>query len=457
MASSDQSFPNYLTTVNVANFVSVKLSGNKRSNNYPSWKRQILCLIEATDLVRFIDGTIPPPNPEADSVAWRTDRVVLGWILGSLADTVVRMVAHAHLDTARVVWEELDKKFGEVNTPPPQVPQAVETENEEQLPMLLRMIRQEEWNAAKEYIITHTRAIRDQKTKKLDTCLHLAVSVNKPYALDFVRFLGDRMTEQTWQAQNIVGENALHTAVWTGNDSATEFLLDEFSDLMHVRNNNGELPIHLAIQGAKEGSVWLLLGKMGNVVDTQTGFKLLCMAIDAEHFYVAQGLIDTNPQLVYMELRDGTSIFQKLALKDNADRKRFSFWECFLLAKDKNSSVHHCKKNDHVLLVESLFKCLKGSSFSKTVQIYKDAMFTAVENRSEMIFNEVYQIFNDNQFEFSKLEDAYGNTPLHLVARLAPPHKLNLVSGAALQMQREIQWFKVRMHAIELTSPMYNV
>ncbi|CAA0842115.1 Ankyrin repeat family protein [Striga hermonthica] len=427
-----------------------------------------------------------PTRKEADSVAWRTDRVVLGWILGSLADTVVRTVARSH--TARDVWVELDKKFGKANAAPPQVPQVVlvETEYEEQLPLLLRKIREEEWEDAKEHITRDPGAIRDQKTGKKDTCLHLAVSVNKPYAFDFVRFLGERMTEQTWQARNSLGENALHTAVRTGNDSATAFLLDEFSDLMHVRNNNGELPIHLAIQGAKEGSIWLLLGKMGNVVDEQTGFKLLCMAIDAEHFFnhtnalapkhrdtsigIPSGPIVLPPFILFIASRISASriiLTKHLLVSSNEStnsRVRPSLSPLNNLSKYSRhlslispsftsgrsnsslmhliSSVHHCKKNDHVLLVESLFKRLKDKSFSNTVQIYKDAMLTAVENRSETIFNEVYQIFNDNQFEFSKLKDAYENTPLHLVARLAPPHKLNLVSGAALQMQREIQWFK---------------
>ena len=34
---------------------------------------------------------------------------------------------------------------------------------------------------------------------------------------------------------------------------------------------------------------------------------------------------------------------------------------------------------------------------------------------------------------------------LHLAGQLAPIHKLNLVSGAALQMQRELQWFQVNI------------
>lgn len=64
----------------------------------------------------------------------------------------------------------------------------------------------------------------------------------------------------------------------------------------------------------------------------------------------------------------------------------------------------------------------------------------AVANRCEKVFNLIYQM-SDHKYQFSSIKDLCGNTLLHLVAALAPPHKLNLVSGAALQMQRELQWF----------------
>ena len=32
---------------------------------------------------------------------------------------------------------------------------------------------------------------------------------------------------------------------------------------------------------------------------------------------------------------------------------------------------------------------------------------------------------------------------LHIATKLTPPHRLNVVTGAALQMQRELQWFQV--------------
>jgi hypothetical protein len=65
----------------------------------------------------------------------------------------------------------------------------------------------------------------------------------------------------------------------------------------------------------------------------------------------------------------------------------------------------------------------------------------AVIERHEDIFNLIYQM-TDHSNSVTMDIDEFGNNILHLAGRLAPPHKLNLVSGAALQMQRELQWFK---------------
>ncbi|GKF49339.1 ankyrin repeat-containing domain, PGG domain protein, partial [Tanacetum coccineum] len=38
---------------------------------------------------------------------------------------------------------------------------------------------------------------------------------------------------------------------------------------------------------------------------------------------------------------------------------------------------------------------------------------------------------------------------LHKAAKLAPPHRLNIVTGAALQLQRELQWYKEVENLVE--------
>ncbi|KAL7592495.1 hypothetical protein Lser_V15G32881 [Lactuca serriola] len=65
----------------------------------------------------------------------------------------------------------------------------------------------------------------------------------------------------------------------------------------------------------------------------------------------------------------------------------------------------------------------------------------AVINRSQNIYNMLYQM-GEHKNIYRTVKDPSGNNLLHLAARLAPSNKLNLISGAALQIQRELQWFK---------------
>ncbi|WCJ41372.1 Ankyrin repeat family protein [Euphorbia peplus] len=62
----------------------------------------------------------------------------------------------------------------------------------------------------------------------------------------------------------------------------------------------------------------------------------------------------------------------------------------------------------------------------------------AIINRHENIFNLLYQMGVFNLLTASEI-DKFGDSMLHLAGKLAPS---NNVSGAALQMQRELQWFK---------------
>ncbi|XP_071689266.1 uncharacterized protein [Rutidosis leptorrhynchoides] len=65
----------------------------------------------------------------------------------------------------------------------------------------------------------------------------------------------------------------------------------------------------------------------------------------------------------------------------------------------------------------------------------------AVINRSEKIYNLLYNMRKHGNIYNTK-EDSSKNNLLHLAARLAPNNKLKSISGAALQMQRELKWFK---------------
>ena len=71
----------------------------------------------------------------------------------------------------------------------------------------------------------------------------------------------------------------------------------------------------------------------------------------------------------------------------------------------------------------------------------------AVEKRHENIFNLLHELGPIKDLITDKKDDGKNNM-LHLVARMAPQEKLNAISGAALQMQRELLWFKVLIHML---------
>ncbi|KAJ0016436.1 hypothetical protein Pint_11984 [Pistacia integerrima] len=64
-----------------------------------------------------------------------------------------------------------------------------------------------------------------------------------------------------------------------------------------------------------------------------------------------------------------------------------------------------------------------------------------VMNRQEKVFNLIYQMI-DRKHLLLMSQDVDKNNILHLAGKLAPENKLNVIAGAAFQMQRELQWYK---------------
>ncbi|KAI3906657.1 hypothetical protein MKW92_052980 [Papaver armeniacum] len=68
----------------------------------------------------------------------------------------------------------------------------------------------------------------------------------------------------------------------------------------------------------------------------------------------------------------------------------------------------------------------------------------AIEERNEMILNLICDCAErrGNKNNLVSRTDSDNNTILHYAAKHAPPAQLNMISGVALQMQRELQWFQ---------------
>ena len=114
-------------SLNVGNFITLKLS----PTNYPLWREQALALAESQELLghRTNEDVVPPQYTILDSsntltvetsalriteayITWRrVDRLLRGWIIGTLSEETLGLVVG--LDTTNVVWEALKNAYAE--------------------------------------------------------------------------------------------------------------------------------------------------------------------------------------------------------------------------------------------------------------------------------------------------------------------------------------------------------
>ncbi|RZC84806.1 hypothetical protein C5167_047591 [Papaver somniferum] len=96
-------------------------------------------------------------------------------------------------------------------------------------------------------------------------------------------------------------------------------------------------------------------------------------------------------------------------------------------------------------IIEFVAECIEKNNDLIFYKIPVENMLQmAITERKEMIVTFICKTadrLGGKNYLVSK-RDADTNTILHCAAKLAPLAQLSLVSGAALQMQREMQWYK---------------
>ncbi|XP_042002578.1 protein ACCELERATED CELL DEATH 6-like [Salvia splendens] len=92
-------------------------------------------------------------------------------------------------------------------------------------------------------------------------------------------------------------------------------------------------------------------------------------------------------------------------------------------------------------LVEMIIDIYPLTIYFREREMRRDVFMLAAANRFENVINLFYNM-NDRKYIFRSCIDKHGNNLMHICGKLAPSDRLNLVAGPALQMQRELQWFK---------------
>ncbi|CAN4113766.1 unnamed protein product [Withania somnifera] len=449
-------------------FVSIKLS----FSNYILWKAQIVCLLESQDLVGVINGEITLPSEScADYVQRkRTDSLVKGWILGSLTEQILPYVVDKV--TARDVWLELERNF---------TPQFQEDEEEDDKKLqcssedynlylpLYRASLNGNWNEAKPFFRNDKvyKSSRVALNAALQTALHVAIGAKSANAKQFVKHLVDS-TPDPLDMTDHRGYTLLHYAARFGNLDAAKILVARNKDLPNIVSD-GLYPIHEAADYAYiSPDVYNFLLNVTTVCDPFTGasgIRLLRRLLHSDKYDLATNLVELYPDLAKNNPHHGSAL-EELATKEFALRgPRLNIWKRLIKKlgglvygvlervvpplkriRDKNSQYYNAIK-----LVECLCNKIENLSHEEVATIASDPLLEAAKydnyeiveaiHRCENVFNLVHQM-SHHRYPLMALTDSSRNTMLHLAGKLAPQNKLNLVPGPALQMQRELQWFK---------------
>ncbi|KAK1411164.1 hypothetical protein QVD17_37709 [Tagetes erecta] len=234
-----------------------------------------------------------------------------------------------------------------------------------------------------------------------------------------------------------------------------------------------------------------------------SGADLITLTLTAGFCDVALYLVKNYPDLVTQKDREGHTALQVLATKPNvfpsgsqlwfyqhliytwipvnlenaSDNRLASFVSNLILliapcAKDiYNTKLRHAQtlklveqmcsivieKGNHAIAWDVLGTAVSTAvknGINELIKIcveaypdivwYEDEGFylflSAIRYRQEKVFNLVYQMTGHKVF--SATANPNGDNPLHIAGRISPLPRLKTVSGAALQMQRELQWFK---------------
>lgn len=142
-------------------------------------------------------------------------------------------------------------------------------------------------------------------------------------------------------------------------------------------------------------------------------------------------------------------IYEEKLLHMQADELLKGLWEQFLLLED-TEIADLLRSPSRPLFIAAQFGIVEFVTV--LIRSYPDLIWKvdeesrsifhiAVLYRQEKIFNLIQDI-GAHKDMISSYRDSNNHNILHLAGKLAPSNRLNIVSGAALQMQRELLWYK---------------
>nr|GLL46217.1 uncharacterized protein LOC109168169 [Ipomoea trifida] len=300
---------------------------------------------------------------------------------------------------------------------------------------LYRAILAGNWDEAQIVFNQEVATIQSPLVNSKETALHVAAKAgNVSFMENLVALLFQDEGVNALAPRDAFGSTPLHIAARYGNIEVAKILVLKSSTLLYLPQNDGLFPIHSAasnLSKSKEAFLYFLSVTQDdehgqpNPYAGPSGVSILVTLIEYKFYDLALQLVVKYPHLGgharfthNMSALDALVEVISLAEQTLFDATSLDIWQVILnIAEAYPMSVYFWNREEQNIL------------------------HVAVMNRSENVYNLVCGTSVLRTY-FPDYRDKNDNNVLHFAGKLAPSHKLNRVSGAALQMQRELQWFK---------------
>ncbi|KAH9624738.1 hypothetical protein KSS87_009006 [Heliosperma pusillum] len=282
---------------------------------------------------------------------------------------------------------------------------------------------------------------------------------------------------------NTLGNTAFCYAVTTGIVEMAGVMVDRNTRLPNISGSNAMSPLQMAILLGHKDMVWYLLDLLvhDKFADADH-IELLTSSIESDLYDVALHFLQKDKTLaVRRDAKQETALhtLARKPLKTREDGSNLSWKRFVKLWRSRNQEQVSKEPTMAIKLVKELWEEvikqddqnisniigqpwrllfvaaeIGNIEFLTTLILsYPDIIWkvneknhsifhVAVKYRHENIFKIIHEVGAIKDLIAAYTEPSTGNNMLHLAAQKAPPHRLNCVSGAALQMQHELLWFQ---------------
>ncbi|XP_074291825.1 uncharacterized protein LOC141618630 isoform X2 [Silene latifolia] len=334
------------------------------------------------------------------------------------------------------------------------------------------------WGAAAKIHRDNRTCFTEKITKKGDTALHIAaVAGHAEFVSQLVTLMVTSRSRYVLRMTNHTGNTALCFAAVSGVVAIAKTMVEARRDLILIRNNYDLTPLLMAAMfGHRDMVNYLLSNTLPDELSLKDQSSLFISTINTDLYDIALVIIRRYPNLA--TVRDDETEetpLHVLAKKSQKCDDSQGLWSRFFRKckeeKELEMKLEVVKALLEIVLKEDqesqsrlmthpwrlLFKAVEVGNVefvTTLVSRYPDLIWklddknrsifhVAVQFRRESIFRLIFEIGAIKDLLVTYVDEETSVNILHLAALIPSSDRLNCVSGAALQMQREILWFKV--------------